>query len=70
MFRNKLSIVLIAVCVALLLADLGYDKHAKYPIEGRFGSYALAGFLGSVALVLIARVLGLALGREDDYYDR
>ena len=70
MFRNKLSLALLVVCGVLLLADLFYDKHAKYPLEKLFGSYALAGLLGSAALVLIARAAGSAIRRGENYYDR
>ncbi len=70
MFRNQLSIALAVVCGMLLVADFFYDKHAKYPLENLFGSYALAGFLGSVAFVLIARLASLIIRRREDYYDR
>ena len=70
MFQNKLSVALIVICSVLLLADFFYDKHAKYPLEKLFGSYALAGLLGSVAIVLMARVVASAIRRGEDYYDR
>lgn len=70
MFRNTRSIAFFAVCGVLLLAELFYDKHTENPWEKLFGSYALVGLLGSFALVLIARAVGLAIVREEHYYDR
>jgi hypothetical protein len=59
-----------AACAALLLADLFYDKHAKFRIEDIFGFYGIFGFVGCVFLVLAAKGLRKILKRPEHYYDR
>lgn len=57
-----------AGCVALLLADLIFDRHVDHPLEGFFGVYALYGFVACVTLVLAAKVLRKLVMRGEDYY--
>ncbi len=61
--------IFLAVCVALLLADLLYHRHVVHPIEGWFGFYGVYGFVACVALVLAARAMRRVLMRDEDYYD-
>jgi hypothetical protein len=61
---------LAVLCALLFLADLFYDKHPHFEMEGWFGFYPVYGFLGSVALVLSAKELRKLLRRDEDHYER
>ena len=61
--------IFLAICVAVLLLDLTYQKHVESSWEGWFGFYGFFGFVGCVALVLIAKELRKLLKRKEDYYD-
>lgn len=69
--RNVTRIVwaLVTLCVLLLFADAFYHKHAVFPIEQRFGFYAVFGFAVYVGLVLTAKALRKLLMRPENYYD-
>ena len=58
------------ICVALILADLAYQKHPHFDIEGMFGFFGFFGFISYVVLVLAAKELRKFVMREEDYYDR
>ena len=60
------GIVLLA-CLALL--DLVVEPHPHFGIDGTFGFYSWYGLLTCVAMVLVAKGLGIFLKRPDDYYD-
>jgi hypothetical protein len=64
-----LWIVSVAILAILVLADLLVEHHAHFGIDGTFGFNAWFGFASCVALVLIAKLLGLILKRPDTYYD-
>ncbi len=64
-----LWIVFIAILAATVLADLFISGHPVFGIDGLIGFYAVYGFLSCVALIALARGLGLLLKRPDDYYD-
>jgi len=66
---DKIYHALLVVCGGLMLADLFYDKHAKYMAEDWFGFYGFYGFVGCVFLVLAAKQLRRLLMRSEDYYD-
>lgn len=57
-------------CIAALAADLLYDKHPTFAVEGWFGFYAWYSAICSVAVVLAARALRKLVTRREDYYDR
>jgi uncharacterized membrane protein len=69
--RNVTRIVwaLVTICVLLFFADAFYHKHAAFPIEQRFGFYAVFGFAVYVGLVLTAKALRRLLKRPENYYD-
>ena len=52
-----------------LLAQVFVHLHAWFGIDGWFGFHAVYGFLSCVAMVLLAKLLGLLLKRPDTYYD-
>lgn len=59
-----LWIVFVVILAASVTADVFVDRHGA-----AFGFNAWYGFLSCVALVLIAKGLGLYLQRPEDYYD-
>ncbi len=58
-------------CILLLcvLAELLLERHAHFGIDGWFGFQALYGFVTCVAMVVLAKLLGVLIKRQDDYYD-
>ena len=59
-----------AVTLALLvLADLLVPPSSVIGVDGTFGFYAWYGLLACIAMVLFAKVLGVALKRPDTFYD-
>ena len=70
--RNVTKIVyaVYLVCALLAGADLLYRKeHVHFEFEKLFGFFGFFGFLACVALVLAAKLMRLAVRREEDYYD-
>lgn len=59
-----------ALCAVSLFAELFLHRHVELDLEGRFGFYAVYGFLGIVLLVLISIQLRKVVMRSEDYYDR
>lgn len=60
----------IAVLAATVAGQLLYPVHGHFELDGSFGFNAWYGFLACAVLILIAKLLGLFLKRDDDYYDR
>lgn len=65
---EKIFKALVAVCVALVVADLLYHRHASFDFEEMPGFYAFFGFVAYVGLVLTAKQLRRVLMRDEDYY--
>jgi len=61
--------VFIAVLVVLVLAQVFIYIKGYFGVDGWFGFGALFGFLACLAMVLVAKGLGLFLKRPEDYYD-
>lgn len=59
----------ICLLIAVTLMDIIVHKHVHFGIEGTFGFYSWYGFATCAAMVVIAKVLGVFLKREDTYYD-
>ena len=59
----------IAVLALTVAAELFIDPHPHFDIERLFAFNAFYGFLACAALILVAKAIGLALKRRDDYYD-
>ncbi|MBB4266187.1 hypothetical protein [Roseospira visakhapatnamensis] len=58
-----------AILTACVLAELLVHLHPHFGVDGWFGFHAWFGFLSCVAMVLVAKGLGLLLKRKDTYYD-
>jgi hypothetical protein len=58
-----------ALLALTLLAQVFVHLHAWFGIDGWFGFHAVYGFLSCVAMVLLAKLLGVLLKRPDTYYD-
>ncbi len=59
----------IAVLALLVLVDFFVDHHPQFGIDGTPGFGAWFGFLSCVAMVLVAKAIGVVLKRPDTYYD-
>ncbi|MDP6563846.1 MAG: hypothetical protein QF578_03390 [Alphaproteobacteria bacterium] len=59
-----------AVLALLVLAEFSYHPHPYFTVDGWFGFHAGFGFLACVAMVLLAKLLGVYLKRDEDYYHR
>ena len=66
---RKLWLAFIAVLAATVLAELFVPHEAHFGVDGTFGFNAWYGFLACAALILIAKLAGLALKRPETYYD-
>lgn len=59
-----------AIVLALtVLAELRVPHEGHFHVESWFGFNAAFGFLACVAMILLAKALGLWLKRPDTYYD-
>jgi len=56
------------VLAALVLGDFLVHGHASFGLDGTFAFYAWYGLVTCMAMVLVAKALGAALKRRDDYY--
>jgi hypothetical protein len=65
---NKICLALVALCLALFLADFTYDKHGHFHIEEIPGFYGIYGFFMFNALILVAKVLRTLIKRPENYY--
>lgn len=64
-----LMIAGIAALVLLVAVDPLVHGHPKFGVDGSFAFYAWYGFGASIALVAVAKVVGVFLKRRDTYYD-
>lgn len=67
---RRLWIAFLVILVLTVLAELLIERHPQAVIDALFGFNAWYGFAACVALVLVARLIGFALKRPDDFYDR
>jgi hypothetical protein len=70
--RNVSKIVwaLAAVCAVLVAFELAADRYGPFDVEHVFGFYAIFGFVASLVVVLLTRLLRPLVARREDYYDR
>lgn len=58
-----------AVVLGLTIAAEPFiDRHPHFTVDGLLSFNAIYGFLACVGLILVAKLIGLALKRPDDYY--
>jgi sterol desaturase/sphingolipid hydroxylase (fatty acid hydroxylase superfamily) len=67
---KRLWQIFVVVLVVLVLAQALVYVKGYFGVDGWFGFGAAFGFLSCLAMVLFAKVLGYALKRPEDYYDR
>ena len=61
----RISIVILALTV---LAQFVFPMKGYFGIDGWIGFGALYGFVACLAMVLVAKALGLVLKRQENYY--
>ena len=68
---RRLKIGFYIVLVLLVLPDLFMHKHTLFfSVEAWPGFYAFFGFVACVVIILVSKLLGFALKKPEDYYDR
>jgi hypothetical protein len=67
---TRLVWILVASCVVLLAFELAADRYGPFAVEHVFGFYAIFGFVASLVVVLVTRLLRPLVARRGDYYDR
>ena len=61
--------VFIAILVLTVLAQVPVKVKSYFGVDHWFGFAAVFGFISCVAMVLVAKGLGLFLKRDEHYYD-
>ena len=64
-----LWVVFIAILAGTVLVELFFDLHGHFGIDESFGFNAWYGFITCVAMIVVAKILGIFLKRRDTYYD-
>jgi hypothetical protein len=63
-----LWVAFVVALAAVVLADFFVTHDPHFGIDGSFAFAAWAGFVACVALILLAKAIGVVLKRSDDYY--
>ncbi len=63
-----LKIIFGVVLALTLLAGLFTHQHTYFGVEDYFGFYAAYGFFTCIAMVIVAKILGIFIKRPEDYY--
>lgn len=66
---RKLWIGFAVILGLTLAAQLFVHLHEYFTVDGVPGFYAFYGFFSCVAMVVVAKLLGLLLKRPDTFYD-
>lgn len=66
---RKLWWIFAVVLAFTVLAQLVFPIKGYFGVDGWFGFGAAYGFLACLAMVLLAKGLGVILKRDQDYYD-
>ena len=61
---------LVGLCLALLVAELFYEHHAYFEVDGLPSFYAVFGFVAFFFIVYAGKGLRRLIMRNEDYYDR
>lgn len=57
------------ILAAVTIAGITGVIHPHFAIDGSFGFYSWFGFVTCVAMVAVAKFIGIVLKRKDNYYD-
>ncbi len=68
--QNLLLGVLVAACVAVLVAGLVVERHGHFGVDGWFGFYPLFGFVAYCFIVAAGWAWRRVVMRAEDYYER
>ena len=66
---RHLWIVFAVILTVTVLIELTGEIHGHFDIDSTFGFHAWYGFLTCVAMIAIAKLLGIFLKRTDSFYD-
>lgn len=66
---RKLWVLFIAILALSVAAQIIWHVHGHFGLDETFGFAAWYGFVTCVAMIVVAKVLGIFLKRRDDYYD-
>ncbi len=67
---KRLWLGFLVVLLLTVLAELLVPMHPHFAVESVFGFNAWFGFLGCVAMIVVAKGLALLFKRPDGYYDQ
>lgn len=67
---RKLWRIFIAMLALTVAAEFFIAHEAHFGIDGIFGFNAWYGFAAGMALIMIARLIGVLLKRPDTYYEK
>ena len=65
-----LWIILYAICALTLLPELFIVRHPHFGFDSFFGFYAVLGFISCAVLILLAKLGGMFLKRQESYYEK
>jgi hypothetical protein len=65
---RQLWIVFIAILALTVIAQIFIPVHGHFGLDGTFGFNAWYGFSTCIAMVAVAKALGIFLKRKDTYY--
>ena len=66
---RRLWLIFALILAATVVAGVFVHVHAYFVLDGTFGFNAWYGFITCVAMILVAKALGVFLKRPDTYYD-
>ena len=66
---RALWIAFAAILAATVAAEVFWHGHGFFLVDGTFAFNAWYGFAACVALMVLAKLLGILIRRPDDYYD-
>lgn len=72
--RPKLWAIMVIILLITILPEFFIHHHASFEdqgvqIDGSWGFYAWFAFMSCFVMVVLAKVLGIFLKRNQDYYD-
>ena len=66
---SRLWVVFIVILFLTVIAERVVHLHGHFGIDETFAFHAWYGFGACVAMIVIAKILGIFLKRKDTYYD-